>query len=369
MGNCCTSGDTKPKAGIFTANDGNGSYSNGHAARSILLEDDEDWLNDEWHDALEFHHDDPADDAPAFEVTPEEILTLEKTLAEKFPEDSNYMSEAYLQSVASKPYSKNPKVRRPLDYTLQKLIQVMEWRRDNKAAEMPEWVRLCTLSPQEAADQATSKEQLKTAQQMVNSLNNGSMYWHGHTKEGRPILWIRTDRKFWYPNVTAEVQALIVMADAGIQYGMPNGVTDFCVVSDSHSPPPPNPQFAFGMLQGLVKGYPDRMYLLVSAPVSSIVEFCMNLLLPLMPGRLPRKFCFYNLENVQERLKTMLLHGEDDIPSFFGGPNKEHDEYYPKSDACPLRGAPKSSLKFDWYGMVERLKKQKQQFEEEKSHF
>lgn len=158
------------------------------------------------------------------------------------------------------------------------------------------------------------------------------------------------------------MDALIVMADIGIRY-MPEGVTDFCCISHSYKPPPPHPKFAFEMLRGLVKGYPDRMHLLISAPVSSIVEFCMNLLLPLMPGRLAHKFSFYNLDHVQDKLEDMLLHGFDDIPTFFGGP-AEHDEYYPEEKFCPNRG--QGTLKFDWYGMMERLKEQKSQFEQQK---
>lgn len=36
------------------------------------------------------------------------------------------------------------------------------------------------------------------------------MYWHGLTKDGRPVFWIRTERKYWYPNVPAELNALLV---------------------------------------------------------------------------------------------------------------------------------------------------------------
>jgi len=89
----------------------------------------------------------------------------------------------------------------------------------------------------------------------------------------------------------------------------------------------------------------------------------MNLLLPLMPGRLAHKFSFYNLDHVQDKLEDMLLHGFDDIPTFFGGP-AEHDEYYPEEKFCPNRG--QGTLKFDWYGMMERLKEQKSQFEQQK---
>lgn len=65
------------------------------------------------------------------------------------------------------------------------------------------------------------------------------------------------------------------MADAGIANGMPSGVTDFVVVSYSQNPPPPHPSCVYQILKALVKGYPDRLNLLISAPVSSIVEIVM----------------------------------------------------------------------------------------------
>ena len=42
----------------------------------------------------------------------------------------------------------------------------------------------------------------------------------------------------------------------------------------------------------------------------------------------------------------LLLHGVDDIPTFFGGPNTDHDKYYPE---------PSSQKEFDWYGMIQRV--------------
>jgi hypothetical protein len=200
---------------------------------------------------------------------------------------------------------------------------------------------------------------------MVDTLNTGSMYWHGLDKGGRPILWIRTQRKSWFPNVQSEVDALIAMADAGIRYGMRHKVTDFVVISHSHNPPPPNPPFAYQMLRGLVKGYPDRLHLLISAPVSSIVEICMNLLLPLMPGRLSHKFSFYNLEHVQTKLNDLLWHGADDVPTFFGGP-VDHDTWYPARNTTAITMSGKGGrLTFDWEGMIQRLQQASLEFQQQ----
>ena len=103
--------------------------------------------------------------------------------------------------------------------------------------------------------------------------------------------------------------------------------------------------------------------MLLSAPVSSIVQFVMNLLLPLMPGRLASKVILLDEEGIKPRLADLLYHGEEDIPTFFGGP-ADHDKLYPDESLCENRG--QGTLKFDWYGMVERLENAKKEFEAKK---
>lgn len=347
MGNQC------PSCSIFC-----GPSSSNPRRHSKFLDDD--WADEIWYDALSTHDDDYKDHehGVTFDVTEEELQILRKDLKEQFPDQPDYFSDAYLRSVASKPYSQDMSIRRPLEYTMEKLVHVLQWRHEMQASESELRIQYCQQKQDTTFEDSSLDSTWKQrSKKMVDSLNTGSMYWHGLDKDGRPILWIRTDRKFWYPNVHAEVDALIAMADAGIRYGMKGDVTDFLCISHSHNPPPPHPPFAYAMLRGLVKGYPDRLHLLISAPVSSIVEVCMNLLLPLMPGRLAHKFSFYSLEHVQTRLKTLLWHGESDIPTFLGGP-VNHDQWYPVHST-------KSGgrLSFDWDGMIERLQQASLEFQ------
>ena len=264
-----------------------------------------------------------------------------------------------MKSVASKPYSKDPTIRRPLEYTMEKLTHVMEWRESAGAPEMEELVKLAN-GPETAPEAVEQPEKLTKAKALAVSLNNGSLYWHGVTKDGKPVLWIRCGRKPWYPNVEAEVNALILIADAGIK-AMPEGITDFVVISDSYSPPPPVPSFMINVLKALVRGYPDRLHVLLSAPVGSIIQFVMNLLLPLMPGRLAGKFLLKDEHDAQEIMKEWLFHGEDDIPTFFGG-KANHDEFYPEEGYSKNKG--QGTLKFDYFGMLERLKSHAKEWED-----
>lgn len=292
------------------------------------------------------------DDTPEgeFAVSKQEMSIIRAELACEFPEDYNYLSDAYIKSVASKPYSKDPTIRRPLEYTMEKLTHVLEWRESVGAPEFESLVHLAN-GPETAPEAVEQPEKLTKAKALVNSLNNGSLYWHGFTKEGKPILWIRCGRKPWYPNVEAEVNALILIADAGIK-AMPEGVTDFVVISDSYSPPPPVPSFMIAVLKALVRGYPDRLNHLMSAPVGSIIQFVMNLLMPLMPGRLAGKFLLKDTADACEIMKETLFKGEDDIPTFFGG-KADHDTFYPDEGYSKVKG--QGTLKFDYFGMTERL--------------
>ena len=297
-----------------------------------------------------------------FRVSDEELSILRAGLATEFPEDYMYLSDSYILSVASKPYSKDPTKRRPLEYSQEKLTHVMQWREEAGAPEMEDLVKLAN-GPPTATQAVEQPEKFAKAKALVNSLNNNSLYWHGFTKDGRPILWIRTNRKPWYPDVDAEVNALILLADAGIKH-MPTQITDFVVISESSYPPPPNPTFMISMLKALVRGYPDRLNLLISAPVSSIVQFVMNLLLPLMPGRLASKVVLLGADEGQAKMQQLLLHGAADVPTFFGGP-ANHDQYYPDEGKCPNRG--QGTLKFDYFGMLDRLQQAKAEYLEWKA--
>ena len=77
-------------------------------AEKVISEEAND---DDFKDAVE--EEEVADGS--FPVTPEELSIIRAELACEFPEDYTYLSDSYILSVASKPYSKDPTVRRPLE--------------------------------------------------------------------------------------------------------------------------------------------------------------------------------------------------------------------------------------------------------------
>jgi len=313
------------------------------------------------------------DDETTFPVSKEELSIIKADLALAFPEDYSYLSNDYILSVASKPYSKDPTVRRPIEYSTTKLSDLLQWRADN-AVKLSDLIQSISSSNASTSNASTSNASPSVsppvststnnaqAIALATSLNYGSMYWHGLDKAGRPILWIRTNRMPWFPDIEAQVNTLILLADAGIQ-AMPEGVTEFVVLSDSRSPPPPNPQFMMNLLSALVKGYPDRLNLLVSCPVGTIIQTVMKLLLPLMPSRLSSKIVLIGEEEGKEKLGKILLGGETDVPSFMPNGTNDHDELYPEGGK--FQGDAGQILKFDWDGMIDRLKDDVKQFQED----
>jgi len=298
-------------------------------------------------------------DERTFDVSHEELSLIRAQLASDYPDDYQTMSDDYVCSVASKPYSKDPNIRRPLEYTIEKLTTLMDWRSGSAVGmeEMLELVSIPGTGEENTKAMVDNPDRFNKAKALAASLNYGSMYWHGLDKVGRPVLWIRCGRMPWYPDVEAQVNSLILLADAGIRQ-MPKGTTDFVVVSDSNSPPPPNPQFMINVLQALVKGYPDRLNLLVSCPVGTIIQMIMKVLMPLMPGRLASKIVLVSEEETKEKLSALLKEGAADIPEFLGGPCN-HDGLYPSEGTFPER-----TLKFDYRGMVRRLGEATEEFRE-----
>lgn len=309
--------------------------------------------DDEFKDAVESQ-----DKEGNWVVTVEELSIIRAELACDFPDDYLSFSDDYIKFLASRPYSKDMTKRRPLDYSIEKLKAVLQWRQDFGAPDLPELVEIAN-GPDSAPAAKEDPDRLAVARALATSLNCGGIYFHGLTKDGKPIMWVRTERMPWYPDVDALLKHIVLLTDMGIAH-MPKGVTDFVVISDSSSPPPPHPTFLVSLTNVLIKGFPDRLSTLTSCPTSSIMQFVMNLVLPLMPERLASKLFFLTDDNIRPRLVDVLLNGKDDVPTFFGG-TADHAIYYPPESNCPNRG--KGNLKFDFYGMCERLEASKKEFE------
>ena len=94
------------------------SFTDADAKKAEDVVSNEALNDDDFKDALE--EEDVEGGEGTFEVSVEELAIIRAELACEFPEDYDYLSDAYILSVASKPYSKDPTVRRPLEVRQQK---------------------------------------------------------------------------------------------------------------------------------------------------------------------------------------------------------------------------------------------------------
>ena len=150
-----------------------------------------------------------------------------------------------------------------------------------------------------------------------------------------------------------------------------------------------------------VRGYPDRLYRLNTAPLGTVLNTVLGLLLPLMPGALSSKLNLMREKGMMREVLVDILHGGEEvristllcretgdlqdkclcivpfahssllvplvsltlslslsqaIPDFFGGP-MSHDQFYPKDGfgvGQDFEALGDGVLMFDWTGMVKR---------------
>jgi len=127
---------------------------------------------------------------------------------------------------------------------------------------------------------------------------------------------IRTDRKPWFVgDIEAELKYHSHMLDVACR----GHKSDFIVICDCVSPPPPAINFLLALKDMFIRGYPDRLYKAYTAPSGKIISSTMNTIMPLLPGSLSDKLLFVSdVNEMKLLLSEILLNGENDVPSFFG---------------------------------------------------
>ena len=146
----------------------------------------------------------PSPDLPDLTTTAQELEIISATLASDYPTSHEYLTSSYISCVSSQVYSKDVSIRRPVEYTTQKLLDLLEWRDESGATRVPEFISLARryTSP------LPSPSDDKITTQLSAALNKNAMYVHGYSKLGMPIVWLRTDRKPWFvKDVQSEILA------------------------------------------------------------------------------------------------------------------------------------------------------------------
>jgi len=252
----------------------------------------------------------------------ENLEKLKKSLFEEFPESAEVFTDVYLLLVLSAPS-------RSYERSLEKLTQVMKWRREtNVSSVAPESVQL--------------------------QLNAGASYWNGHDKNGRPILYVRLKMlQLIRLDVTKVIQMHTLLLDTAIREMMPDGVEQFVFVADCANLGivDIDIKLARGLLNTFLQGYPERLEKLYVGPVNTFIKVLSRLLKPLMPARLFEKIVF--MDNPVVDLADAIAPSatppagydfqRDVLPEFFGGQAKTPS--YVKGDNV-------QQPKFDFDAMV-----------------
>ena len=186
-----------------------------------------------------------------FDVSEEEAVSMRELLQKEFdPAELELISKEYICSVMSKPNSKNRTLRRSFDYSHKKLRAVVLGRRKVLASGNDSLLD----GPLGAC---------------------GSIYWHGYTSTGHPILWVRSKLKDWDRlTIEDEVYLHLRILDEGLKL-LPEGIHTFVIISDASGLgiKQTNPTLMRQLLNLLLKVYPDRLEALHAGPVNPVLRY------------------------------------------------------------------------------------------------
>eukprot|EP00466_Bigelowiella_natans_P005278 jgi/Bigna1/75616/fgenesh1_pg.36_\ len=232
----------------------------------------------------------------------------------------------YLKIVMTRPSKEDSKVMRSFDYTLKKLCEAFDFRNQYGVEEL--FPTSCT--------KLDDIKEIPT--DILKASANGSIYWRDYDIHGRPILWVRNNRKNWRDiNLEAETRLHIWMLEWGLRT-MPPGVSQFIIVAGGVAFINDAREMSMRQLLQLsfikmlmkvfMKLYPDRIAHLMVGPVSYILRKLYSVVKPLIPRNLQGKIKLLPQE-ASSTLQTLI--SEDSIPIFFDGPSSHEDLMMPST--------------------------------------
>jgi len=121
-----------------------------------------------------------------YPVLDEELSFIQCQLKADYPTESEYFTKDYIKCVASRPNSQNKTERRTIEYTVNKLSNILKFREESGASSVFDIIQETKVSPTPSSPGSSSPELLLN---MANCFNTNSMYVHGSDKAGRKIIW------------------------------------------------------------------------------------------------------------------------------------------------------------------------------------
>ncbi|PRP88953.1 hypothetical protein PROFUN_02231 [Planoprotostelium fungivorum] len=153
---------------------------------------------------------------------------------------------------------------RSFEYTLEKLVNAITWRRGYGQLSLEQ------LSSRVAVE---------------------ALEWRGPDPQGRPILFVRPHLQHWSNlDTDAEIRFHMYRVEEGIAK-MPPHVTQFVVVVDASefNTKMLNLSFVKGLTEMMTSGYPDRLADLYIAPTNMAIRAIFYMVSPLLPKTIRSK--------------------------------------------------------------------------------
>eukprot|EP00457_Paulinella_chromatophora_P004508 gb/GEZN01004520.1/.p1 GENE.gb/GEZN01004520.1/~~gb/GEZN01004520.1/.p1 ORF type:complete len:510 (-),score=57.78 gb/GEZN01004520.1/:274-1803(-) len=239
----------------------------------------------------------------ALPVEDSEIQTVRAYLAAKYPQVHHHFRDGYLRVVLEQPQSRgDDKVRRTVDYSLEKLDKCLQLHTQHKTFAM---------------NSSDSK--------FVTWFACGDNYVRGFTQWPScnvPILWMHKTKAWTRQNPDVDFIARLFLSSQ-IASNLPQGVESWVTVVHVD----PNSRgfgnlvpraLAMKMLHLGSTAFPDRVKIMIVGPVDSGMMFMWKLMKPLMPRNMKRKMVL--TQSLSKTLLEMGVCSSDSLPSFLGGP-------------------------------------------------
>ena len=255
----------------------------------------------------------------SFLVTDEEVKGMIEVLSkqEQLKDEVQYLSEAWVRAVMSKPCKNKKHQRRPFEYSQKKLMDYLTWRKESGITSKISYY--IDSDGTELAHKTTS---------------NGCFYWYGVDKDGSPIIWYLANlTNFDKAVVKDEMENTSLILQAVLDT-MPPHIYDinFVICFDVFNPlkAMKRPNFAPAFIKTFMKICPDRLKsaVMVTGTIGHVFYKVANTLAP--KSLMDKVVETRSREDAAGMLIEAGVLSEKEVPDFMGG-TFVHDENITKN--------------------------------------
>lgn len=284
---------------------------------SILLKESTNWVSRRFNIKTK-QNQKPDSGGVVFDVTDAECDEMIEALSSNhqnsssWSEEVKFLSRPWVKAIMSQPYRKNKKIRRPFDYSKEKIEQYLAWRHESNITD-------------KISHYMIHGDEVK---HLKPTIGGADLYWYGVDKEGCPIMWYRADRtNFDVDYKKADLHtALVIQA---VLDRMPGDIhkINFVVCLDQYNTfqAMRRPKLGQNSIHTFMKICPDRLkacYFITGG----LGSFFFKLVEKLAPQSIMSKVTkCKSRKQAAEFLVSDEVLTEGEVPSFMGG-NLEHDE-------------------------------------------